>query len=151
MLHSLEQQKYMKWHLRVSTVMHMDSILFGSSGCNDIPNFITRAQRPLSCKHQKFKITNLISLLGVLIQTPTRICSYTRIFFCYIACTFLNLNGTKKACQSVFDNVQNTFVFHLVQKYRNTVKHIPAQSEISYTCITEGDILILEASCSYGA
>ncbi|CAN6197475.1 unnamed protein product [Urochloa humidicola] len=39
----------------------------------------------------------------------------------------------------------------LCQKYRNTVKRIPAQSEISCTCITEGDILILEASCSYGA
>ncbi|CAN6209856.1 unnamed protein product [Urochloa humidicola] len=39
----------------------------------------------------------------------------------------------------------------LCQKYLNTVKHIPGQSEISYTCITEGDILVLEASCSYGA
>ncbi|CAL5089791.1 unnamed protein product [Urochloa decumbens] len=39
----------------------------------------------------------------------------------------------------------------LCQKYRNMVKHMPAQSEISYTCITEGDILVLEASCSYGA
>ncbi|KAF8776321.1 hypothetical protein HU200_003640 [Digitaria exilis] len=39
----------------------------------------------------------------------------------------------------------------LCQKYMNMVKHIPAQSEISYTCITEGDILVLEASCSYGA
>ncbi|KAJ1288858.1 hypothetical protein BS78_02G120200 [Paspalum vaginatum] len=37
------------------------------------------------------------------------------------------------------------------QKYQNIVKHKPAQSEISYTCITEGDILVLEASCSYGA
>ncbi|CAL5076083.1 unnamed protein product [Urochloa decumbens] len=39
----------------------------------------------------------------------------------------------------------------LCQKYRNMVKHMPPQSEISYTCITEGDILVLEASCSYGA
>lgn len=39
----------------------------------------------------------------------------------------------------------------LCQKYRNKVKHIPAQNEISYTCIAEGDILVLEASCSYGA
>ncbi|KAG0542502.1 hypothetical protein BDA96_02G109700 [Sorghum bicolor] len=39
----------------------------------------------------------------------------------------------------------------LCQKYRNTVKHIPAKNEISYTCIAEGDILVLEASCSYGA
>ena len=138
----------MKWHLRVSTVMHMDSILFGSSGCNDIPNFITRAQRPLSCKHQKFKITNLISLLGVSIQTPTRICSYTWIFFLLYSLYFSESEWNKKACQSVFDNVQNTFVFHLVQKYRNMGKHIPSQSEISYPCITEGDILVLEASCS---
>ncbi|CAN6165814.1 unnamed protein product [Urochloa humidicola] len=39
----------------------------------------------------------------------------------------------------------------MCQKYRNMVKHMPAQSEISYTCITEGDILVLEASCSYSA
>ncbi|CAD6226064.1 unnamed protein product [Miscanthus lutarioriparius] len=39
----------------------------------------------------------------------------------------------------------------LCQKYRNKAKHIPAQNEISYTCIAEGDILVLEASCSYGA
>jgi hypothetical protein len=39
----------------------------------------------------------------------------------------------------------------LCQKYRNMVKHIPAQSEISYTRIMEGDILVLEASCSYSA
>jgi hypothetical protein len=47
-----------------------------------------------------------------------------------------------------FYNVQNILVFYLVQKYLNMVKHIPAQSEISYTCTTEGDILVLEASCS---
>ncbi|NP_001169355.1 Putative disease resistance RPP13-like protein 1-like [Zea mays] len=34
---------------------------------------------------------------------------------------------------------------------QNPVKHIPAKKEISYTCIAEGDILVLEASCSYGA
>jgi len=130
----------MKWHLRVSTVMHMDSILFGSSGCNDIPNFITRAQRPLSCKHQKFKITNLISLLGVSIQTPTRICSYTRIFFCYIACTFLNLNGTKKHVK-VFLIMFRTHLFFILFRnigiwgstYHLKVKfHIHASQKVTF-------------------
>uniref|UniRef100_A0A0A9HJX9 Uncharacterized protein n=1 Tax=Arundo donax TaxID=35708 RepID=A0A0A9HJX9_ARUDO len=38
----------------------------------------------------------------------------------------------------------------LCEKYWNPVKHMPSPSEILYTCTAEGDIFVLEASCSYG-